>query len=87
MLPTLLIGDHLFVNKFLYGIKIPFTDLRLPGIREPQHGDVVVFTVAKDGRGIFPADQRPDLPTDQFVKRVVGAARATPSRCAAATST
>jgi len=72
MLPTLLIGDHLFVNKFVYGIKIPFTDLRLPGLREPEHGDVVVFTVAKDGRGIFPADQRPDLPTDQFVKRVVG---------------
>ena len=72
MLPTLLIGDHLFVNKFLYGIKIPFTDLRLPGIREPERGDVVVFTVAKDGRGIFPADQRPDLPTDQFVKRLVG---------------
>lgn len=72
MLPTLLIGDHLFVNKFLYGIKIPFTDLRLPGIREPERGDVVVFTVAKDGRGIFPADQRTDLSRDQFVKRVVG---------------
>ena len=49
MLPTLLIGDHLFVNKFVYGIKIPFTDLRLPGLREPERGDVVVFTVAKDG--------------------------------------
>jgi signal peptidase I len=72
MLPTLLIGDHLFVNKFIYGIKIPFTDLRLPGIREPERGDVVVFTVAKDGRGIVPADQRPDLSTDQFVKRLVG---------------
>jgi signal peptidase I len=72
MLPTLLIGDHLFVNKFIYGIKIPFTDLRLPGIREPERGDVVVFTVATEGRGIFPVDQRPDLPTDQFVKRLVG---------------
>ena len=72
MLPTLLIGDHLFVNKFVYGIKIPFTDWRSPGLREPRRGDVVVFTVGKDGRGIHPADQRPDLPHDQFVKRVVG---------------
>lgn len=73
MLPTLLIGDHLFVNKFVYGIKIPFTDLRLPGLREPERGDVVVFTVARDGRGgIYPADQRPELSHDAFVKRLVG---------------
>jgi signal peptidase I len=72
MLPTLLIGDHLFVNKFLYGIKIPFTDWRTRGLREPRRGDVVVFTVAKDGRGIYPADKRRDLSRDQFVKRLVG---------------
>lgn len=73
MLPTLLIGDHLFVNKFVYGVKIPFTDLRLPGLREPERGDVVVFTVARDARGgIFPADQRPELSHDQFVKRLIG---------------
>jgi signal peptidase I len=72
MLPTLLIGDHLFVNKFVYGIKIPFTDWRLPGFRAPERGDVVVFTVARDARGgIFPADQRPELARDQFVKRLV----------------
>ena len=41
MVPTLLVGDHLFVNKFVYGIKFPFTDLRLPGLREPGRGDVV----------------------------------------------
>ncbi len=76
MLPTLLIGDHLFVNKFLYGPRIPFTDLRLPGIRSPERGDVVVFEVARgDGRRIdeiVPADQYPDLPRDDFVKRIVG---------------
>ena len=73
MLPTLLIGDHLFVNKFVYGVKIPFTDVRTPGLREPERGDVVVFTVARDARGgIFPADQRPELPHDQFVKRLIG---------------
>ena len=72
MFPTLLIGDHLFVNKFLYGIKIPFTDVRLPGLRGPERGDVVVFTVAKRGPQTFPADRRPDLPREEFVKRIVG---------------
>src|SRR5262249_32668926 len=54
MLPTLLVGDHLFVNKFVYGIKIPFTRVRLPGLRAPERGDVVVFTVAKQGPQTFP---------------------------------
>jgi len=72
MLPTLLIGDHLFVNKFVYGIGIPFTEIRIPGLRKPERGEVVVFTVARDGSWTFPADQRPDLPREEFVKRVVG---------------
>ena len=72
MFPTLLIGDHLFVNKFVYGIKIPFTDIRLPGLRDPQRGDVIVFTVAKMGGQTFPADRRSDLPREEFVKRIVG---------------
>ena len=72
MLPTLLIGDHLFVNKFIYGIKIPLTDFRLPGIREPRRGDVIVFTVAKDGGETYPADRHPKLSTEEFVKRIVG---------------
>jgi signal peptidase I len=72
MFPTLLIGDHLFVNKFVYGIKIPFTDIRLPGLRDPERGDVIVFTVAKMGGQTIPADRRPDLPREEFVKRIVG---------------
>lgn len=76
MLPTLLIGDHLFVNKFVYGARIPFTGWRLPGLREPQRGDVVVFEVARvvDPRSerIVPADLEPGLPKDDFVKRIVG---------------
>jgi signal peptidase I len=72
MLPTLLVGDHLFVNKFIYGIKLPFTDVRLPGIREPKRGDVVVFTVAQRGPQTFPADLRPELPREEFVKRIIG---------------
>lgn len=72
MLPTLLVGDHLFVNKLLYGAKIPFTDWALPGLREPERGDVVVFEVARQGNRIYPADRYPDLPRDRFVKRLVG---------------
>jgi signal peptidase I len=72
MFPTLLIGDHLFVNKFVYGPKIPFTDIRLPGIREPERGEVVVFTVAKRGGDTFPADREPQLPREEFVKRIIG---------------
>jgi signal peptidase I len=78
MFPTLLIGDHLFVNKLAYGPKIPFTDMRLPGWREPQRGDVVVFEVARPinkagRRAIQPVDRAPhDAPREDFVKRLVG---------------
>jgi signal peptidase I len=72
MLPTLLIGDHLFVSKLAFGPKLPFTTWRLPGLREPRRGDVVVFSVARGRDGIFPADRRPDLPREDFVKRIVG---------------
>jgi signal peptidase I len=40
---TLLVGDFLFVNKFLYGAKIPFTNWRLPAVKSVESGDVVVF--------------------------------------------
>ncbi len=72
MFPTLLIGDHLFVNKLAYGARIPFTDVHLPALRDPKRGDVVVFDVARNGSGIVPADRRPDLPRDTFIKRIVG---------------
>jgi signal peptidase I len=55
---TLLIGDFLFVNKFEYGPKIPFTHIRLPGLRDPRRGDVIVFQ--------FPQD-----PSKDFIKRCV----------------
>lgn len=58
MRDTLLVGDFLFVNKFEYGPKIPFTNLRLPGLRQPQAGDVIVFQ--------FPQD-----PGKDFIKRCV----------------
>ena len=40
---TLLVGDFLFVTKALYGAELPLTDVRLPALREPRRGDVVVF--------------------------------------------
>ena len=58
MVPTLLKGDFLFVNKFEYGPKIPFTHLRLPGIRPPRRGDVIVF-------------QYPRNPHQDFIKRCI----------------
>ena len=73
MFPTLLIGDHVLVNKFLYGIRIPSTDLRLPGLREPARGDVIVFRAARSVQGrLAPADRRRDLPAEDFIKRIVG---------------
>lgn len=71
MFPTLLIGDHVFVSKLAYGPRVPFTRLQLPGYREPRRGDIAVFQLARDGRRIFPADRRRDLPTEAFIKRLV----------------
>ena len=72
MLPTLWIGDHLFVNKLVYGARVPLTDLHLPALRAPERGEVVVFSVAVDGDKTFPADLRRDLPREDFVKRIIG---------------
>ena len=72
MLPTLWVGDHLFVNKLVYGARVPFTDWHLPALREPERGEVVVFRVAKDGELTHPADLRADLPREDFVKRIIG---------------
>lgn len=44
MIPTLKIGDHILVNKFIYGTKIPFTDSRVLIFRPPRRGDVIVFS-------------------------------------------
>jgi signal peptidase I len=57
MLPTLQIGDHLLVNKLLYGLRIPIVGKRVFQVFSPQHDDVIVF--------IFPEDRSKD-----FIKRV-----------------
>jgi signal peptidase I len=65
MLDTLLIGDHLLVNKFIYGTHIPGVDGKYLKIRDPERGDVIVFEFPGDeGKSFF---ERRD-----FIKRVVG---------------
>lgn len=59
MLDTLLIGDHLLVNKFVYGVKLPFVGTTVLPMNDPEHGDIIVFK--------FPED-----PSKDFIKRVVG---------------
>ena len=48
MIPTLLVGDHILVNKFIYGIKIPFTDIRFLIFGPPKKGDIIVFSFPKN---------------------------------------
>jgi signal peptidase I len=68
MVPTLLVGDWLFVNKAIYGAHIPFSNSSLPAYREPRRGDVVVFVSP------YQADEagRGNDPTPTLVKRLVG---------------
>ena len=47
---TLLKGDFLFASKFIYGAKVPFVDRRLPAVRKPRPGDIVIFKYPLDGR-------------------------------------
>ncbi len=58
MKPTLQEGDKIMVNKLLFGAKVPFTKYRLPALREPRRGDIIVF--------VYPEDRKKD-----FIKRLV----------------
>ena len=59
MEPTLLVGDHILVNKFIYGIKVPFISKTLIPLGKPKRGDIIVFK--------YPLDKRKD-----YIKRVIG---------------
>ena len=61
MKQTLQIGDHILVNKFIYGVKMPFTMTTIIPFKDPVRGDIVVFK--------FPEDPKKD-----FIKRVIGVA-------------
>ena len=58
MIPTFEIGDRIFVNKLVYGPKMPFINFRLPGWGAPQRGDIIVF--------VSPEDRKKD-----FIKRLI----------------
>lgn len=59
MMPTLLIGDFILVNKFTYGVRLPVLNTKIVEMGEPKRGDIVVFRFPKD-------------PTVDYIKRVVG---------------
>jgi signal peptidase I len=61
MKQTLQIGDHILVNKFIYGIKIPYWRKTIVPVKDPEPGDIIVFK--------FPED-----PEKNFIKRVIGVA-------------
>ncbi len=59
MIPTLQVGDHIFVNKFIYGVRVPFTNIKFGmEYRKPRRGEVIVF--------IYPKE-----PDKDFIKRIV----------------
>src|SRR6476619_5622282 len=59
MMPTLLDGDFIFVNKFTYGLRLPVLNTRIVPMGRPQRGDVVVFRLPSD-------------PSTNYIKRLVG---------------
>ena len=58
MLPTLKIGDHLLVNKFIYGVKVPFSGKLLVPLKDPKSNDIIVFKF-------------PENPKLDYIKRVI----------------
>jgi signal peptidase I len=88
MIPTLQIGDFILVSKFGYGLRVPFTDVEVVPLGEPERGDVVVFIqppsvspdkwcwVKRIPRAItfdmIPALPGPDPCSTDFIKRIVG---------------
>jgi len=59
MKPTLQIGDHILVNKFIYGVKLPWVRTTIIPVSQPEQGDIIVF-------------KYPQNPDKDFIKRVVG---------------
>lgn len=77
MVPTLMVGDHIFVSKYRYGLSVPFSNERLIRFAKPSHGEVVVFlkpSIEEQG-GIAPLQMFSDeyeMVGVDFIKRIVG---------------
>jgi signal peptidase I len=80
MMPTLLVGDFVLVNKFAYGLRLPVTDTKIVGIGEPKRGDIVVFRYPgytchlPDGRVVRGGDRgcTTPVPQEDYIKRIIG---------------
>jgi signal peptidase I len=59
MMPTLLVGDFIFVNKYVYGLRLPVINTKILEVGEPQRGDVIVFRLPSD-------------PSTNYIKRLIG---------------
>ncbi len=59
MMPTLLTGDFIFVNKYVYGLRLPVVNTKILEVGQPQRGDVIVFRLPSD-------------PSTNYIKRLVG---------------
>ncbi len=59
MMPTLLVGDFILVNKFAYGLRLPVLNTKVLNVGEPKRGDVFVF-------------RYPQNPKEDYIKRVIG---------------
>jgi signal peptidase I len=75
MVPTLMVGDHIFVNKYIYGLSLPFSHARMVRFNEPRHGEVIVFI--KPEREYHSQELRSILDPNElggkdFIKRIVG---------------
>ncbi len=58
MIPTMQIGDYIFVNKLIYGVRVPFSHTKILDVRGPRHGEVIVF-------------ENPCIPDKDYIKRIV----------------
>jgi signal peptidase I len=78
MVPTLMVGDHIFVSKYRYGLSVPFSNKRLVRFADPKHGEVVVFLKPTMQERMGMSDEKDFFPDESsmdgkdFIKRIVG---------------
>lgn len=74
MVPTLMVGDHIFVSKYRYGLSLPIVNTRLVRFAKPRHGEVIVFVKppgTPQPMSLFQGDQE-DMAGTDFIKRIIG---------------